>query len=340
MTASGLPKRSPVSVTLTSTDAAHVTWTNRLKLTTDAHGSLRVPMSALTHMLPSLTLRTSYTWTGAASRRFRLQVAGAGTATFERRFLGVPIKTRKVTLAKDGLEGTYIVPAGAKKHAAILLFGGSDGGLSQYVTCLGTVLAGHGYPVLTLAYFAAPGLPPEPVKIPLEYFARGLRWLRAQPEADPRHLVIYGISLGSEPAQLTAAYYPQLVRAVVASVPGNLIGYWTGRGSEWTYRGRHFPPFAPIPIERFHGPVFALCATKDINWPSCPQARAIMARRRSHHIKANDSLVVARGAGHYVSATIPYTIAAPNLNNTEADADNRESTHTWPQLLAFLRSNA
>ena len=48
------------------------------------------------------------------------------------------------------------VPAGPRRPA-VLIIGGSQGGLSSPL--LAAALAGHGYPVLTIAYFAAPGLP-------------------------------------------------------------------------------------------------------------------------------------------------------------------------------------
>ncbi|MFL5955341.1 MAG: alpha/beta hydrolase family protein [Gaiellaceae bacterium] len=343
MQASGFPKRAQVSVVLTSADAALTTWAARVNLTTDDHGGVRVPMIAFTHMLPTTsTLATEYKWNGASPLRFRLSVTRgdvAATTSFDRRLLGAPVATKHLAVAADGLEGTFFAPSGAHRHPAILLFGGSEGGLSAYVTRIGLVLAGHGYPVLSVAYFAAPGLPQELSNVPLAYFARGLRWLAAQPEVDGRRLVAFGISRGSEAAQLVGAYYPTLVHAVVASVPGNLVGHcWGGKctGSAWSFHAKPLPQFEPIPVERIAGPMLALCATKDTIWPSCPQAKAIMARRRAHYLGANDMLLVANGAGHFVSASIAYWIYAPNLNNTEADADAREAARTWPELLRFL----
>jgi acetyl esterase/lipase len=66
------------------------------------------------------------------------------------------------------------------------------------------LLAAHGYPTLSLAYFGEPGLPRELVNVPLEYFARAVRVLRRQPGVDPDHIAVMGDSRGGEAALLVA----------------------------------------------------------------------------------------------------------------------------------------
>jgi hypothetical protein len=66
----------------------------------------------------------------------------------------------------------------------VLIIGGSEGGLSSPL--LAAALAGHGYPVLTIAYFGAPGLPASLSRIPLEYFARRCAGCAASPGSTPR----------------------------------------------------------------------------------------------------------------------------------------------------------
>ena len=88
--------------------------------------------------------------------------------------------------AKSGFYGEYFRPSATSSHTAIVLVGGSNGGLANgYAAGL---LASHGYPVLALAYFDEPGLPPELQRIPLEYFQRAISWLADQPEADPKRI--------------------------------------------------------------------------------------------------------------------------------------------------------
>src|SRR5262249_13143366 len=72
--------------------------------------------------------------------------------------------------AKASVYGEYFVPARAS-GVPILYLGGSAGGLPWYTAP--ALLAAHGHPVLALAYFSEPGLPPQLENIPLEYFRRG-----------------------------------------------------------------------------------------------------------------------------------------------------------------------
>jgi dienelactone hydrolase len=116
----------------------------------------------------------------------------------------------------------------------VLVFGGSGGGR---MTSVAALLAARGYPSLALAYFKAPGLPQTLHNIPLEYFAKALRVLRAQPGVDPDHVLVVGESRGGEAALLLSAYFPRLVNGVIAGVPSSVVnsaaGPDTGRPA-WT----------------------------------------------------------------------------------------------------------
>jgi hypothetical protein len=96
---------------------------------------------------------------------------------------------RAVDLKEDGLVGTAFLPAGAGPFPTVLVIGGSQGG-QWFSGQTAALLAGHGYASLALSYFAAEGLPEHLVEIHLEYFARALTWLRAQPWAKGDRLAI------------------------------------------------------------------------------------------------------------------------------------------------------
>ena len=51
-----------------------------------------------------------------------------------------------------------------------------------------------GYPALAVGYYDQPGLPKCQCSTPLEYFARAVGWLRAQPAGRGRPVVLYGAS--------------------------------------------------------------------------------------------------------------------------------------------------
>jgi dienelactone hydrolase len=263
------------------------------------------------------------------------------------------------TRIRRGFYGDFFAPRNATaRRAAIVVFGGSEGGLST--AGIAALYASHGYPALALAYFAEPGLPKNLVRIPLEYFANALRWVARRPGVDAKDVVVEGISRGSEAAQLVGIHYPQLVHAVVAMVPdsGSICGItrFTGVvgsarciGPAWTFRGKAIPyasfagPANPHPFadERIKGPILLDCGGYDHLWSSCPMADAIVGRLLAHHFRYRISLLAYPQAGHGVGALVPY---APGhlsfLDGASADANERADANGWPRLLTFLRGLA
>src|SRR5262249_50552790 len=128
---------------------------------------------------------------------------------------------RHLALSNAGFIATYFTrPKTLSRRAAVLLFGGSAGGETRDLEA--SLLASHGYPALSIAYFGEPGLPQELADIPLEYFVNALNWLRAQAEVDPQRILVSGVSRGSEAAQLLGVYAAHLVHGVIALVPSNV----------------------------------------------------------------------------------------------------------------------
>jgi pimeloyl-ACP methyl ester carboxylesterase len=123
-------------------------------------------------------------------------------------------------LAEDGLRGAWYLPPGDGPHPAIIVLGGSEGGLP--VRFAAPLLASHGYATLALGYFALPGLPRGLVNIPLEYFARAIAHVRAAIAPRNDFVAVYGTSRGGELALLVASLYAD-IRAVVAVVPSGVV---------------------------------------------------------------------------------------------------------------------
>ncbi len=200
------------------------------------------------------------------------------SATFRRRSIAAGVAHQQLSVQTTGLVGEYVSPANVSpraRRAAVLVIGGSEGGVASPPLADG--LATRGYPTLSLAYFAAPGLPSSLLRIPLEYFARALRWLRSRPGVDAERVYVVGMTRGSEAAELLSTVYPKLVHGLVASVPSNVSlwglrrGVSTCDGPAWTQRGTSLPyttqvnqphptdvPDAAIPIERVRGPARAV----------------------------------------------------------------------------------
>ena len=124
-------------------------------------------------------------------------------------------------IRQPGLVGNFYAGAGAGRRPAILLLGGSEGGLGSAVDGQAQLLAREGFAVLALAYYRLPGQPERFELVPLESFTRALDWLKAQGAVDPQLLAVMGTSKGAEAALLVASRRPD-VGAVVAAAPSHV----------------------------------------------------------------------------------------------------------------------
>jgi len=319
-------------------DLARRRYRSRLVVRADAYGVARAPMSLLSSMRPAGAGKAYIDVVPWKGERVTITAEGA-TASVRWLVRSRGVAERDLRPSTAGFYGDFFRRRGAA-GPAVIVFGGSEGGLS--VAEEAALLASRGFPTLGLAYFGEQGLPSGLSRIRLEYFARAARWLSAQ--AGGRPVVVYGISRGSEAALLLGVYYPHVVRAVVALVPGNVVlcGYPDCGGPAWTLRGKAVPfqdEFGPggphpIPVERIRGPLFLDRGEADAVWPSCPMARAIARRRRRSTI-----LVAFPGAGHGVGDLVPNVPQSfTDLEGLTAQANADARRRGWSRLLAFLRS--
>jgi len=281
----------------------------------------------------------------------------------EPRASGTPIRLPE-------LVGNYYPGVGNGPRPAILLLGGSEGGLGAAVDGQARLLAKEGFTVLALAYYRLPGQPQRFELIPLETFTRALDWLKRKDGVDPARLAIMGTSKGAEAALLISSRRAD-VSAVVAAVPSQVA--WQGfdwsfapiKTSSWSEGGRPVPylpittvgwngdiygpslaeaakhPEAAIPVERIAGPVLLLCGEEDKLWPSCPMARAVKARRDAADGGPATTLLAYPDAGHFgVGPALPEGQEVPTMitmfggsqeGNVAARADG------WPRTIAFLK---
>ncbi len=142
-------------------------------------------------------------------------------------------------------------PEGEAIRGAVVVLGGSGGGLSEREAI---TFAQAGFAALAVAYFGQPPLPDQLVEVPLEPVRRGLQWLIAHPAVQQPRVALVGRSKGGELALLAAATYPDKVNAVVGYVPSPIV--WQGlafglrarrRGprSSWAIAGESVP-FLPF----------------------------------------------------------------------------------------------
>src|SRR5580704_8124789 len=236
----------------------------------------------------------------------------------------VPSPT-KTAVTTNGLVANFYVPSDAHDPLpAVIVIGGSGGGMDERTAWEARVLAEHGYATLHLAYFLAPGLPTVLHLIPLEYFKTAVDWLRAQPGVDPERIGVVGTSIGGMAALVLAAHYPEF-KVVVAAVPSSVI--WTTFGSSHTsmfsLEGKPLPylphglsggsriydlydeglnsiaqhPDAVIPVERINGPVMLICGRLDTLWPSCRMSTQVIARLEANKFRHAFQLLEYAGGG-------------------------------------------
>ena len=233
-------------------------------------------------------------------------------------------------------KGVLAMPAGDGPFAAVLVFGGSEGGTgtgeftAMYLASLGVAALGVGY-------FGAPGLPAQLEDVPLEILEEDLAFLTADPRVDPERVVVMGGSRGGELALLLGQHFA-VVKGVIATVPSGLV--WAGNGTSlaraaWTLdgaplafvpssggeydvdvdsEGRHVRmrnsflrdiEQAPAPaltaatirVEETDGPVLLLGGDDDQLWPSCVLAEIAFARLQAAG-RTGDELYCFADAGH------------------------------------------
>jgi dienelactone hydrolase len=268
------------------------------------------------------------------------QLAGR---TIERKWLTERVRHRKLTVAKDKVDGEmYTPPAGATRRAPVLVFGGSEGGNSgEYAAAL---LAARGHPTLSLCYFRCgegSGRPNAINMIDLDYFTRAARLLARQPGADPGKLAVMGNSRGSEAAQLLGQRRPSVFRDVIAYAPsakvnGPYLAGSSGRAA-WADGGRPIPA-GPIRLDRVRGTVLAVAGGNDKMWGAAGAAREIAAQRNAQGQQHQQ--VTYPKAGHHVN-WFPYGQpgqegGADGSVVTTSGADQVAREDSWARVLKLL----
>ncbi len=343
----GAGREAPVDLTLSATSSDGVRWSGTRTVRANDDGRISVDGGGLLASLrpagvPDSAKLGLFPTDDALAVRLEARAGNRvlGEASGVRRMFGRGVSSVELTARSDGLVAHYWTGLpDARRPTAVLALGGSEGGYGNGLQA--RLLASHGYPVLQLAYFAAPGVPRELRSIPLEYFARALRWLRARPGVES--VVVVGASRGGELALLLGSTYPELVQGVAAYAPGYAVvpGSWTRGGIAVP------PPSDPDPriaVERIRGPVLLVAGGADQVWDSGYSASAVDERRRAHGGLPTEDVSVP-SAGHGL------TVAVPNLPfPTEFDlngftlvsggtrqADVLARNAAWPRLLALLQ---
>jgi dienelactone hydrolase len=276
---------------------------------------------------------------GASTVAVSVVAAGkiVARATLSRRVTPASVHVRKLTKRRDGIDGVLFTPPGGTRRAGAVVFGGSEGG-NGMIDAAG-LLAAHGYPTLALAYFGQPGLPPQLIRVPLEYFRRAVRALLREPGVDPARVVVMGTSRGGEAALLLASTFPGMIHGAVALVPSADVNQGPKDGdAAWTLRGKDVEAPEPIAVERISGPVLTVGAGDDLVWNSAAAVAEVQRRLADRHFRfAHEGLTYDR-AGHLVGAAIPYLPAPTDQARYggSVPADATAKADLWPRILRFF----
>jgi dienelactone hydrolase len=258
------------------------------------------------------------------------------------------------------LRGTFFVPPGPGPHPAVLVLGGSNGGVPLRPAAW---VASHGYAALALAYFRFEDLPPQLEDIPLEYFQKALQWMVNRPEIGASKIAVMGTSRGGELALQVGSMFPR-VGAVVAYVPANVriasCCRETG-GPAWTWQGhalayvipRRSNPMArmaaAIEVEHTKGPILMISGEADRLWNSWEMADDVVTRLRSHHFPYSFENLKYPHAGHLAGRQefVPAwhgeirnpTSGRENDLGGSAEGDAKSTIDSIPKVLDFLHKN-
>jgi len=236
----------------------------------------------------------------------------------------------------------YFPGQGDGARPAILMLGGSEGGLTETSNSLARLLQAKGYSVLYPGYYRTSEATQSFDMVPVETFDQALEWLKSREDVDGNRIAVIGGSKGGEAALLIASRHPEL-KAVVSAMPSNVV--WQGFDmssmdmskfqSSWSAGGKPLPylpytmlgftewfqegaigkmyseslkkidehPDAIIRIEKTAAPVMLICGEKDNLWPSCDMARSIKARAAKFG-QPQVQLLAYEDAGHGVFGTV------------------------------------
>lgn len=376
--ASGLQPGEHVTIQASLVDGADQQWASEAQFVADAQGaidtstqapvggpykevsgpgliwSMRAPDKHVTMYRPPRLL-------GVQVIDFRLIRNGqqAASASLEQLRLAEGVRLVRV---QGELHGFLFLPTGDQPHPAMLVLGGSEGGVNVENAAW---LASHGYAAFALAYFRYENLPRDLEAIPLEYFGSALAWMRKRPDIQPDHIGVMGTSRGGELALQLGSMYPT-IKAVVAYVPANVRYPACCGGTDepyaWTWHGQPLafvPPRsqndpsimmdAEIAVENTHGPILMIGAEDDGIWESARMVDAAAGRLKRAHFSYAVEVMKYPHAGH--RAGLPEIIPAWHgatvhpVSGRETDfggtpkGDAESTLDAIPKVLDFLRTS-
>jgi len=285
------------------------------------------------------------------------------------------VNSIKKTAIRNGIVANIHEPVvkSSNKLPALIVLGGSEGGINS-AERTGDSLCLHGFIVMSLAYFKMDSLPSALEEIPLEYFKKGIDYIKAYSGVDKNRIGIVGTSKGGEAALLVASVYPDDIKAVFSIVPSSVV--WQSLNfaspvikSSWTYEGMPMPylKFSMpqkvtgniadyyrggleknnsdsgfIKVEKIKGPVFIVSGKMDKLWPSYEMGESIVRRLQKNNFGYSFKHVAYDSAGHSIGGPpLRQGIDISPLGRNGGSPENNLNARltNWELLINFFKKN-
>ncbi|XP_049626368.1 acyl-coenzyme A thioesterase 6-like isoform X2 [Suncus etruscus] len=289
-----------------------------------------------------------------------------GRAVHERHFLGPGVRREPVRAGR--VRDTLFLPPGAGPFPGIIDLFGSGGGLCEYRASL---LAGHGFAVLALAYFRFEDLPKQLDILNLDYFEEAVDFMLQHPEVKGPSVGLVGFSKGGDLCLSMASFLKGitaivLINACVANtlaslhykdmiIPDlgmdlekkrvtesgllNFVDVWNNPLKE---------PYCQsvIPLEKAQGPFLFIVGLDDQSWKSEFYAH-IASERLQAHGKNKPQIIFYPGTGHCIDppyfppslASVHSVLGEAVFYGGEPKAHSRAQVDAWQQIQTFFHKH-
>ncbi|XP_066133278.1 acyl-coenzyme A thioesterase 6-like isoform X1 [Saccopteryx bilineata] len=287
-------------------------------------------------------------------------------AVHERHFLAPGM--RREPVRKGRVRATLFLPPGAGPFPGIIDLFGGIGGLCEYRASL---LAGHGFAVLALAYFRFEDLPEELTDMHLEYFEEAVDFMLQHPKVKGPGVGLLGFSKGGDLClsmasllkrisatvlintcvanTITPLHYKDMIIPDLGSDPRkqtttesdllDVRNIWNNPLEEPYHQ-------SIIPLERAQGPFLFIVGLDDGTWNSEFYAH-IASERLQAHGKDRPQIIYYPGTGHYIDppyfppsrAFVHAVMGVAVFCGGEAKAHSRAHVDAWQQIQTFFHKH-
>ncbi|XP_051833603.1 acyl-coenzyme A thioesterase 1-like [Antechinus flavipes] len=287
-------------------------------------------------------------------------------AVHERGFLGPGV--RRIPVREGSVRATLFLPSGSGPFPGIIDISGTGGGLFEYRASL---LAGHGFAVMALAYYGFEDLPKNMKEFHLEYFEEAVQYLKNHSQVKGPGVGVLGFSKGGDLCISMASHLKDIT--ATATINGSVANV----GAALHYKGMTIPPLGSdpkrikmtdngfadiidalnnpleepnrkslIPVERAECCFLFLVGLDDHNWKSEFYANEA-AKLLQAHGKKKPEIICYPATGHYIEP--PYfPVCLVSFHNLvgklvvwggEVKAHSMAQVDAWKQLQAFFHKH-